>query len=43
VLITPESHRQALLPHIPAEYRAPLGLPAAMPPAAADQTSASKG
>jgi O-antigen ligase len=44
VLITPQTQRDALLPHIPADYRAPLGLsPSAASPAGAAQTSASKG
>ena len=44
VLITPDAQKGALLPHIPADYRAPLGLPpATASPGAADQTSASKG
>lgn len=42
--ITPEPQREALLPHIPADYRVPLGLPAdTRAPAAGGQTSASKG
>lgn len=40
--VTPEAQKPALLPQIPADYRAPLGLPTAAPAAAA-QTSASRG
>jgi tetratricopeptide (TPR) repeat protein len=44
VLITPQAQRDVLLPHIPPEYRAPLGLPPATPASEApNQTSASKG
>jgi O-antigen ligase len=42
--ITPAAQMDALLPHIPADYRAPLGLRGEAPaPAPAGQTSASKG
>jgi O-antigen ligase len=42
--IAPPAQRDALLPHIPADYRVPLGLPTTTPaPAATGQTSASKG
>jgi tetratricopeptide (TPR) repeat protein len=42
--LLPAGQREALLPYIPAAYRASLGLPAAAPaPAAAPQTSASNG
>jgi O-antigen ligase len=43
LLITPEGRRDALLPHIPEEYRSALGLPTTAPAPAAGQTSASKG
>ena len=42
--LTPGAQMEALLPHIPADYRVPLGLRADTPgPGAAGQTSASKG
>jgi tetratricopeptide (TPR) repeat protein len=41
--LTPAAQRDALLPHIPPDYRGSLGLPAVGPGGAKGQTSASKG